>query len=124
MAQTPKQRIVLYVVLATIAVGFGIWFFIQAQKQKRVMSGMRVRPHQVARLTESLRRELRAATRRTEGIAEAPELIGRIEAAISEFAAAYNEADSTPSDQLTQLHKEINSMLRELRGLRKKAREQ
>ncbi len=119
MAQVPKQRIVLYVVLAVIVLGFGVWFVLQSQKQKREMSGMRVRPHQVARLSESLRRELRAASRKTEGIAGAAELIASIEAEIAEFSAAYNETDSAPSDQLTEKHKEINSKLRELRKLRK-----
>lgn len=123
MAQVPRQRIVLYVVLAVIVVGFGIWFFVQSQKQKRVMAGIRVRPYQVARLSESLRRELRTARRKSEGIAEAPELIGRIEAGITEFAAAYNEADSTISDQLTEKYKEINSMLSELRKLKKRSRQ-
>jgi len=122
MAQVPKQRLTLYIVIGVIAVGFGVWFMIQAQKQKKAMSGHRVFPYQVNKQTTHLRNELEQASRRTEGIAEAPDLIGRIEAAIAEFSAGYNEADSSASEDLTQKRGAIDDMIGQLRKLKKAAR--
>jgi hypothetical protein len=120
MAAIPKQRLILYIVIGVIAIGFGIWFMIQAKGGQS--HKLRVRTHQAARIADDLDGLLSKAARNTEGLAGGPELIARAQAAIGEFRTADNPNDSSVSEPLTAKYEEIRNMISELRKLKKAAR--
>jgi hypothetical protein len=123
MAKVPTGRIVLYVVIGVLVVVAAIFLVvIPAQKQKAAMAGKRVRPTQVMSDAEDLRGRLKLAAKNTEGLAGAPELIAKIEAAIVEFEQGYNASDDAPNTTLTDKFNNIGKMVDELRALKKAAK--
>lgn len=119
MANIPKGRIALYVVLGIVVIVLAVWVLRTRGEESKRTAGKRYQPAQVMKDAGHFKNRLDRWSSKAAGKAGADDLAARIQTAIADFETHYNETDDNPNEELTAKGRAIDKMLDSLQDIAK-----